>query len=236
MQNYLGHLNSLYNNKTFLRKKEYIKHNFSKVVKHLNSKSHVLEIGPGMGEFVSSLNEYKIYNIDVLDADKHVLKNMSDNFKVKRKIKSFLGDKFKLTILQKYDVIFMMQIFEHITKSSYINTITQLFNHLKPGGSLIITVPNGANPFNIGERYADLQHEAMFTEISLKELPYYCDLTNFTLEVQPYLIPPSSPINIIRIFMQAMLHFLIRLIFMINGGIYQTILTPQITLVITRKR
>ena len=69
---YLSQLSNSGNDLTFTRKKEYIRYNFGRLIddklKHKNCS--VLEIGPGLGEFVSYANDYSIHNIDVVDYEK----------------------------------------------------------------------------------------------------------------------------------------------------------------------
>lgn len=233
MGNYLEHMNELGENQAFSRRVGYIKYNFSKYLNLISTKSYVLEIGPGKGELLHILNDKHISNIDILDNDASILSYCKKNFKVKNVIKASTLTLNKY-LKNKYDLIVLTQVFEHIPKSYYINWVTNLYRALKPGGKIIITVPNGANPLVGTERYGDLQHENIFTIYSFKELMTFANLKYSSYIVQGFEIPPSSPINILRIALQKILHTIFVLLMIINGGIYQTLLTPNITLVITK--
>lgn len=233
MQNYLKHLQQVSNSQTFSRKIDYIRHNYSKFIPDKNKKNYaVLEIGPGTGEFIAYLNGKGLSNIDIADLDKSVIDYISSRFEINNKILSEnLATSRKL---RKYDIILMLQVFEHIPREQYKSLLKSLHRALKPYGKLIMTVPNGGNPLNLLERYHDLQHENAFTEDSLRELPNYCGVEFASICVEPFAIPPYSLINIIRIVLQKILHLIIVGLIALNGGVYQKIMTPNITVVFTK--
>lgn len=235
MTNYLTHMQSIGKNTAFPRRLSYLAHNFKPYLKNLNSGSRILEIGPGTGEFLSLLNSRGVTNIDIIDNDPTVLKYCQSNYKIGTKILAKTLDMSAvLPKNSKYDLITLTQVFEHIPKSSYLNWISSLYAHLNPGGHIIITVPNGANPLVGTERYGDLQHENVFTIFSFGELMTFADLPDSSYTISGFEIPPVSIINIIRIILQKILHIFFVLIMIINGAIYQTLMTPNITLVIKK--
>lgn len=234
MKNYLKHLQQVGDDTlSFNRKLSYIDYNLGKYIDVKNKKLSVLEIGPGLGVVEKYLNDNGINNIDLVDNDENVLSYISNSFNVRNKYKTNNISQIDKK-LKKYDVIFMLQVFEHIPRIQYKSVLSTLVKHLANDGKIIIMVPNGGNPLNMLERYHDLQHETAFTEDSLKELSNYCDIENVKSVVEPYRIPPNNMINIIRIILQKILHIIIILMIIINGGVYQTIMTPNITLIITK--
>ncbi|MFA6518480.1 MAG: methyltransferase domain-containing protein [Candidatus Shapirobacteria bacterium] len=231
MDNYLKYLQKIQSSKNFRRKVDYIEYNFSKYFN--NNNISVLEIGPGLGEFIYYLNKLNINTIDIIDQDKYILKNIQQKYKVRQ---ICCSDILTSVIEKQYDIIFLLQVLEHIPKNNYQKLLNNLFKHLNKNGKIIITVPNGGNPFNIVERYSDLTHEILFTENSLKELPNYCNLPSNTItEVQPYNIPTYSLINQTRIIFQKLTHLIILFTSISNGGVFSRILTPNISLIITKK-
>lgn len=235
MKNYLSHLQSIGDNETnFLRKIGYIKYNFDKYINLLNSKSTVLELGPGSGAVEHYLNSKNITNIDLVDNDLPVLKYVQNKYKVHKIFQTSNIIKIK-SKLQKYDLIFLLQVFEHIPRDQYISLMRTLVDQLKKDGKIIIMVPNGGNPLGLLERYHDLQHENAYTVDSLMELTNYCEIGGVSSHVEGYKIPPFTIINIIRIIFQKILHLLIIAALIVNGGVYQTIMTPNISLIITKK-
>ena len=234
MSNYLNYLQNISTPRTFQRKCDYFRYNYGKIIfsknKHANK---ILEIGPGLGEFISYLNSQEIENIDVVDNDDDILRYIKSKFKVNRIFKAR-----RLPVIEKdlamYDLIVSTQAIEHIPKTQYREFLTILYDHLNKNGLLIITVPNMGNPFTICERYADLTHHNGFTDISLKELANYCEFEKATVYVKGFAIPPYSVINLMRILFQKILHTLILFASIINGGTYSRFLTPNITLIIKK--
>lgn len=235
MSSYLKHMQQIGGSTAFGRRAAYITYNFGSYLKNINNQSRILEIGPGTGELLSVLNNLGISNIDIIDNDKAVLEYCKKTFKIKEVILSSSLD-ITISIDHKYDLIVLTQVFEHIPKTSYLNWIQGLYKSLNPGGHIIITVPNGANPLVGTERYGDLQHENIFTIFSFQELMTFADLKNSSCKIQGFEIPPNSIINIIRIILQKILHAIFILMMMINGAIYQTLMTPNITLIITKNK
>jgi 2-polyprenyl-3-methyl-5-hydroxy-6-metoxy-1,4-benzoquinol methylase len=220
--------------KAFDRRVGYLAYNFAPYMKTLTSMSEVLEIGPGIGEMIHLLNERGVTKIDIIDNDRSVLTYNEKNHSVRRTTLSHDNDMSKY-VKGSYDLIVLTQVFEHIPKSEYIPWVTTLYKALRSGGSIVITVPNGANPLVGTERYGDLQHENVFTVYSFRELMTFAHLKSSSYVIRGFEIPPNSPVNIVRIILQKILHGIFILMMMVNGAIYQTLMTPNISLVITKK-
>lgn len=234
MKNYLNHLDQMYDPKSTKRKIEYFKYNFSDLLPNLNPKNiSVLEIGPGKGESINFLNTQGIKNIDIVDNDKFILGYLKKKYKIN---KSFLTENLQ-TIdkkLGKYNLIIMIQVLEHIPTNQYKKVLQILCKHLAENGHIAIVVPNANNPLGMTERYGDLQHYNSFTEQSLKDLVNFSGIEKCDVLVRGFEIPPFSMINIIRIFFQKILHFILLILMIINGGIYFKTMTPNIMLVIKK--
>ena len=236
MSNYIDYLQKISTPSTFQRKRDYFKYNYENLI--FSKKNHtksILEIGPGLGEFILYLNSKDFKNIDIVDNDNSILVYNKSKFKIS---KAFLSE--SLVNIEKdlstYDAIVLTQVLEHISKAQYKEFLTILYDHLNKNGILIITVPNMANPFTVCERYADLTHYNGFTDVSLKELLNYCELKKATAYVKNFSIPPYSVINVIRIFFQKITHGIILATSIANGGTYSKFLTPNITLIIRKTK
>lgn len=232
---YLTQLQSVGNALTLKRKKEYIFHNFGKIINHLLKKknSSILEIGPGFGEFVEYCSDLKINKIDIVERDKSVINFLKRKYKLRtvflnQNIWEIEGK------LDMYDVIMMTQVLEHIPVTNHMQVIKTLYNHLNVNGALIITVPNIGNPLATFERYYDYTHQTAFTEHSLEQMIDFADLKKAKITLQPFRIPPTSIINIVRGFLQSVLHLGFKLLYIVNGGVYPRILTTNISLIIEK--
>lgn len=240
MNNYVNHLEELSTTETLQRKKNYIDYNLKRYLREtgfLNErgveKLAILEVGPGLGEFESYLNDRRITNIDIVDNDKNILDRISKKYKV-RKIHLTKDISLVDKKLNKYNFIFLMQVLEHLPINSYGTTLRLLYNHLNKNGFIVIVVPNANNPLGLTERYGDLQHTGSFTEQSLRDLVNLSGIKDYSIEIKGYEIPPYDLLNILRIILQKILHSILLLIMIINGGIFFKTMTPNITLVIKK--
>lgn len=236
INSYLSHLNSLIGKKTLKRKIEYYRFNFGKELDKikLNKRVSVLELGPGKGEFIFFLKKFGIDDIDIFDNDINIVNFLNKKYKVSNSILSTDISLVK-NKLRKYDSIVAVQLLEHLPIESYSAFIRTIYSKLKKGGYIIIVVPNANNPLGLIERYGDLQHQNSFTEQSLKDLVINSNISNYDINIKGYYIPPYSFINIIRIIMQKILHILLLIIMIINGGTYFKIMTPNIVLILRKK-
>lgn len=183
----MTYIKQLINNSSPLvlqRKKEYIHHNFGKLIdkKLLQKNCSVLEIGPGLGEFVSYCKDYKGASVDIIDTDTEILQFIKKNYQVRN---AWISHDIQLIEkkLAEYDLIMMTQVLEHIQKEKHIRYLQLLYRKLKKNGVIIITVPNIGNPLAIFERYYDYTHKTAFTEHSLIQMADYAELKDVTVTV-----------------------------------------------------
>lgn len=60
-----------------------------------------------------------------------------------------------------YDTVICSEVLEHIPDSEQAEFIDQICRHVKPGGKLLITVPNGKGSYEIGQKYFKKPVEAL---------------------------------------------------------------------------
>lgn len=97
----------------------------------------VLDIGCGIGIFEKYCNAGKILAIDTSREDIEVVRK-----EVERKnVKFILGDILKLNIKDKFDIITLFDVIEHVPKNSELKLLNKLYKSLKKRGILLITTP-----------------------------------------------------------------------------------------------
>ena len=69
-----------------------------------------------------------------------------------------------------FDVIFLMDILEHLERSELFSFLFLVRDALKKDGQVIIHVPNGEGLFGMRVRFGDLTHENCFTSRSIRQL------------------------------------------------------------------
>ncbi len=232
-KSYLQHLDRMSDAETWRRKLEYLRFNLDPDVA---PGQKVLELGPGRGEFAAYSFERGVAFLDVIDRDPEIAAAMAAKPGVRRVLTARAeGLEAIEHELDSYDRIVLLHLLEHVAKPAAIPLLKTLFRHLAPGGRLLATVPNGANPLAVVERYSDFTHETLYTEESLRQLVELCELANATVAVRGYRIPPVDALNCARIVAQGCLHLLLRALLVANGGVHFSLYQPNITLVLTRE-
>lgn len=90
---------------------------------------------------------------------------------------------------EKFDIIFLFDVLEHVRVDYQIIFMKKLVNLLKKGGVIFIKVPNANSLLSNRWRYNDWTHFNSFTESSLDFVCLNCGLD------QPEYFPDESSIN-----------------------------------------
>lgn len=195
------------------RKKKWLSENYGKYLPD-DTDASILEIGPGYGELLDLLvKDYGYKNVYAIDVSKEVVvycnSVIPDSTKLVMDTEEFLA-----TSTQKYDVIFMLQLLEHIPKHKLIDLLTAAHHSLKNNGKLIIEVPNMLNPLmGLYMRYADFSHEVGFTVESLNYVLKAAGFNN--TNICPVRLPTMSFLRGIRLLLQRSLEFFAKIILQI---------------------
>jgi SAM-dependent methyltransferase len=80
-------------------------------------------------------------------------------------IRAFLGRS-----VQAFDVVALFDVLEHFTREEGIGVLDEVFASLRPGGLLLLQLPNGDSPFAGGVFAGDVTHETLYTCSSLSHM------------------------------------------------------------------
>lgn len=163
------------------RKVAYYTHNY---LRHLPASRETcfLDIGPGYGEFIELLQRQGYRSIHAVDISPEVAE-FCNGVVPASTLAVADTTAYLLSRPGAFDVISMFHILEHVPKAESLALLTAVHAALRPGGRLIIEVPNMANPvIGMNVRYADFTHEVGFTELSLR---YVLEMSGFS-QVQPF--------------------------------------------------
>lgn len=129
----------------------------------------ILDLGCGHGAFLYFLQQagyHNIYGVDV-SAEQVALAHKFGLTAVEQaNIISYLASIDDETA----DVILLMDVLEHLTRSDLFDTLDELFRVLRSGGKCIAHVPNAEGLYGMRIRYGDLTHETAFTPKSGQQL------------------------------------------------------------------
>jgi SAM-dependent methyltransferase len=136
------------------------------IVSGLPKDSQILDYGCGYGLLSFYLSQ-KFPNVLSIDADPNqiaVAQGMGLNASVLA-IEAF--DEWVAGNSDRFDVIFLFDVLEHVPAKAQISFLRGLCSTLKHGGLLLVKVPNANSLLAARWRYNDWTHTSSFTEASL---------------------------------------------------------------------
>lgn len=144
--------------------------NFSDLIKEIEQKKgKVLDLGCGFGRFLYFLKKSGCKNVtgvDLSGEELAICKKLFPHYHFfKKDIFSFLKE-----TKNKFDLIHMAFVLEHIPCNQLIDLLKLIHNHLAINGKIVIVVPNAGAYFNAtATRYADLTHEMSCSEKNMNQ-------------------------------------------------------------------
>jgi cyclopropane fatty-acyl-phospholipid synthase-like methyltransferase len=124
-----------------------------------------------------------------------------------------------------FDLITLLDVLEHIKKEEIVPFLKALKGSLKPGGMLIVQVPNMQAPDSQLHRYNDFTHEVGFIENSLRQTLQVSGFSNCSI----YGFEDSVSLKIrekVRLILRQLFWSYVRLLRKINGNLSPEILYP----------
>lgn len=124
----------------------------------------ILDFGGGFGQMSSALRTAGYKNVELLDISPPALQHCRSIG-----ITCFDGAKpgFYETHQEIYDFVILSHVVEHFPKDETIAILAKIRDTLKPGGGIIVMVPNAQSHTGAYWAYEDFTHYTMFTSGSL---------------------------------------------------------------------
>lgn len=146
----------------------------------VDKNSTILDIGCGSGHFLYYLKKIGYTNFLGIDLSPD---NIEHCCKKNITLNVELVDAFEYLLdkTSTYSVISANDILEHIPKERVITFLELIYHALKPGGILLLKIPNMSNPFVLYLRYRDFTHECGFTENSIYQVLYIAGFRNIRI-------------------------------------------------------
>lgn len=106
----------------------------------------ILDVGCGIGTLLRMLSDNsKDFTLHAADIDANCLKITGESARVDSSMKiDDVTDLFEMNMNESYDLIIMSHVLEHVKRPT--DTVQGLMKMLKPGGYLILAVPNPVRP------------------------------------------------------------------------------------------
>lgn len=132
----------------------------------------IADLGCGHGPLVFCLKELGYKNVEGIDVS-------SEQVELAHRLgisEIQQGDIFEFmrTGESQFDVIFLMDVLEHLTKQQVVDLLGYVHKALSSSGRAIIHVPNAEGLFGMRVRYGDFTHELCFTQQSIGQVLRAC--------------------------------------------------------------
>jgi SAM-dependent methyltransferase len=204
-------------------------HNLLPLVANVPRDVPVLEIGPGLGELLVCLRRAGFTRIEACDMSPEIIRECGrQGFEVLpvNSIPDFL-----YTRSGRYGAVFMIDLLEHLTKAEAFEALLAVRQSLRPGGHVIVQVPNMQSPFAAANLHWDITHEVGYTEFSMRQL---CGAAGFDrVDLVPYDYPPQGLYHVRRV-LRAGLYVLWQAALVIDQWNRGKIFTPNLIARATR--
>lgn len=196
--------------------------------KNVSKKSNILDLGCGYGSFLYFLKSHQYQNVTGVDISSEELGVCRDFFTSYTFHQADIFEFIRSTA-EKFDVIYLSHVLEHIKKDQLFDFLEGVKNILQDDGYFVIVAPNSSAYFNAAaNRYGDLTHELGFTELSLRQLFMVAKFKR--IEVRNFFGVGTFWLNIVR----KITLFIFEIFLQILGYDKQRIYTPSV-LSIVRK-
>ena len=133
-----------------------------------NKGARISDLGCGHGELVHLLQETGYASTEGVDISEEQIelgkRSGVHNIHAGSIVEYLQGRK------GEFDVLFLMDVLEHLERQELFDLLTLVFEALKPGGRMIVHVPNGAGIYGMRIRYGDFTHEGCFTERTMEQI------------------------------------------------------------------
>jgi 2-polyprenyl-3-methyl-5-hydroxy-6-metoxy-1,4-benzoquinol methylase len=130
--------------------------------------ARILDVGCGRGGMVYWLQHLGYRSAEGIDVSREQIQT-AQGLGISNVQQADLRDYLQARPAQ-YDELILRDIVEHFTREQIVNALGVCRAALRPGGTIIVQVPNAESPFFGRIRYGDFTHELAFTTTSITQL------------------------------------------------------------------
>lgn len=126
----------------------------------------VLDIGCGMGFAILMLHELGYQDVRGIEIERsqfEACRRRCLNVELVDDPLEYLAHSQEL-----FSMVFLLDVLEHVSVAQQIPLMQAVYRRLKPGGRVILRVPNANAMFATRWQYQDFTHHCSFTEISIR--------------------------------------------------------------------
>jgi SAM-dependent methyltransferase len=132
------------------------------------AETSVLEIGSGTGEFLSYLKLKGVTRFHGVEQDPEAIRVMEPGLEGNVTVGDLWayleGDP------EPFDRVVMLDVLEHFPAADGVRLLNKVKDVLRPGGLVVVRVPNMGSPWGGIHQFADLTHQSAYSAQSLEQL------------------------------------------------------------------
>jgi SAM-dependent methyltransferase len=125
-----------------------------------------------------------------------------------------------------FDLVILRDVLEHFSKEDILAVLDDVALALKPGGSLLLHVPNAESPFFGRIRYGDFTHETAFTPSSLEQVLRACGYAR--IDIYPSEVAATSFRSRVRLVLWRLLAGIYRSMVFVEVGRRPSVVTQNL--------
>ena len=184
-----------YSNKIRSRTISRLRFNYGETIKKTGPVC--IDIGPGRGEMLDLLVESGKSSVAAVDINEDIVLMIENKFPtVAVELTPNTADFFSKKV-NKYNLITMLHVLEHIEVDEAIDLLKKINNSLTDDGVLLVEVPNSGNIFTGNLIWAsDVTHKVKYTSKSLHQILLMAGFDS--VEIKCIRSPINSAIRIIQ--------------------------------------
>ena len=148
--------------------RDHVARNYRRLLPLANERPRLLEVGAGRGFLLAALREAGYGDLTGVDLSLEDVAYARDRLQ----LEVVLSDarEYLRGNPDTFDVVVAKAVLEHVRKDEVLPFLEDMRDALRPGGRVIIEVPNMDWLFAAHERFLDFTHEVGFTRESLAQL------------------------------------------------------------------
>lgn len=132
-------------------------------------KTRILDLGCGYGAFLHVLREAGYERCTGMDGSEEQV-NMAKKLEIAEVENKEIEESLQSFSSSAFDIVIAFDVLEHFPKSRIFMIMDEVFRILRPGGAVILHVPNGEAIFSCRSYGWDITHEVVFTQESIRQL------------------------------------------------------------------
>jgi len=127
---------------------------------YIHADATILDLGTGYGDFINGIQARKKYALDIgPDVREYIDKDVTFINKPSYDLVDIPQNSL--------DIVFSSNLFEHLDREEFSKTVHAIVERLKPGGKLILIVPNFKYAYK--DYFDDYTHKTIYTHVSLAD-------------------------------------------------------------------